>query len=304
MRHETRALAPIVLALAFLCSCRSGPQPAPATTPPPEPADRAAAPLIGITGAVVEPGAEGDDGLGNFRVTRTYRDAVARAGGIPVHLVPVPAERVGALLDELDGLVLAGGPDIDPTEYGETPHPSVSLLAAEREDFDLALAREAVRRRMPVLGICLGSQELNVALGGSLVQDLPSEVAGPIDHRQLDLEPLRQGVHEVTFVEGTRLASLYDQTTIRVNSAHHQAVDGLGQGLVVAARAPDGVIEGFVLPEHPFLVGVQFHPEIQTSPAGQHDRLFAAFVEAAAAYGTGRARDPGGSRDSGSLEER
>jgi putative glutamine amidotransferase len=240
--------------------------------------------VIGITGSVVLPGARGDSGLGNDRVTRTYREAITRAGALPLHLVPVPADRVAELLGALDGLLLAGGPDIDPAAYGEDPHPTVSVLPVERQQFDLALVEEAMARRLPVLGICLGSQLINVARGGDMIQDIPSEVGGAVSHRRLALADLRRGVHEVTLVEGTRFAGLYGVPTLRVNSAHHQAADRLGAGLVVAARAPDGVIEAHELPGHPFLIGVQFHPEMQTDPAGLHDKLFEEFVAAAAAY--------------------
>jgi len=161
-------------------------------------------------------------------------------------------------------------------------------MPTERQDFDLALAREALRRSMPILGICLGSQELNVVLGGTMIQDIPSEVGDAESHRRLDLVDLRRGVHEITFVPGTRVAEIYGSGTIRVNSAHHQAADDLGAGIVVAARAPDGIVEAWEIPDHPFLIGVQFHPELQTEPAGLHAPLFAAFVEACAAYRDGR----------------
>lgn len=267
-------------------ACQGGAQePCPST---PEPEARSSfegsAPVIGISGYVILPGTRGDDGLGSFRVTRTYRDAVARAGAVPVHLVPVPLDRVGHLLHRIDALVLAGGPDIDPALYDEEPHPTVSMVPQERLEFDMALIREAMDRQMPILGICLGSQELNVALGGALIQDIPSEVEGEVGHRRLDLEDLRAGVHEITIVAGTRLDGLYEPETIRVNSAHHQASDVLGEGLVPAARAADGVVEAFELPDYPFLIGVQFHPEIQTEPAGLHDALFLALVEAATTY--------------------
>ncbi len=162
----------LALSLA-LVSCASCPRP---DAPAPVDSTAAATPLVGISGYVIMPGTRGDDGLGNFRVTRTYRDAVVAAGAYPVHLVPVMTEDVGHVLDRLDGLLLAGGPDVDPREYGEEPHESVSILPSERQDFDMALAREALRREMPILGICLGSQELNVIHGGTLVQDIPSEV--------------------------------------------------------------------------------------------------------------------------------
>ncbi len=241
-------------------------------------------PVIGVTGYVELPGTDDGGSLGALRVTRTYRDALVRAGAVPVHLLPVPADRIGSLLDRVDGVVLCGGPDIDPAAYGEEPHDSVAVMPAERQEFDMAVAREAMARQMPLLGICLGFQEINVARGGAMIQDIPTEVGTEVTHRALALEDLRHGVHDVTLVPGTSLAALYDADTIRVNSAHHQASDVLAEGLVCAARAPDGVIEAAVDPALPFLVGVQYHPEIQTDPAGQHDALFRALVEAAAAY--------------------
>lgn len=245
-------------------------------------------PVVGMSGYVILPGTRGDNGLGAYRVTRTYPQALLGAGAMPVHLLPVPEDEVPALLDHVDGLLLCGGPDIDPATYGEEPHPSVERAPEERERFDLALAREAMRRQMPVLGICLGAQELNVARGGSLVQDLPTELGTGGTHRQTEIPAFRRGVHEVTAVPGTRIAALYGEATFRVNSAHHQACDVLGQGLRLAARAPDGVVEAFDDPDYPFLVGVQFHPEAQTDPPGQHEPLFRAFVEAAAAYRVAR----------------
>lgn len=241
-------------------------------------------PIIGITGYVIEPGTRGDNGLGNYRVTRTYRDAVVRAGGLAIHLVPVPPEQIPELVSQLDGLLLAGGPDIDPSAYDEEPHPTVSVLPEERQSFDVALAREAIRQDLPILGICLGSQILNVVHGGSLIQDIPSEVGQEVSHREVEIPQFRTGVHEITLVEGTPLAELYENTTIRVNSAHHQASDVMGEGLEIAARAPDGVVEAFYRPEYPFLIGVQYHPEGQTEPPGQHDALFQAFIEAAADF--------------------
>jgi putative glutamine amidotransferase len=242
-------------------------------------------PVIGLTGYVDLPGTEAGGELGKLRVTRTYRDALVRAGAVPVHLLPVPADRVGAALDHVDGLVMCGGPDIDPAAYGEQRHESVETMPTERQDFDMAVAREAMARRMPLLGICLGSQEINVARGGAMIQDLPTEVGTTVGHRELAIDDLRQGVHDITLVPDSRLAALYGGAeTIRVNSAHHQASDVLAEGLVAAAHAPDGVIEAFVDPALPLLIGVQFHPEIQTEPAGQHDPLFEALVEAAREY--------------------
>lgn len=287
---RTLVMALVVAAAAATFSCQPCPQQSDQSTIQPAAAAGldATVPVIGITGYVIEPGTRGDNGLGNFRVTRTYRDAVARAGAVPVHLVPVPEEEIDRLLDRLDAIVLAGGPDIDPAAYGEEPHPSISILPAERQQFDIALARRAIARQMPILGICLGSQELNVLHGGAMVQDIPSEVESDLSHREVEVEAFRRGVHQITIVEGTPLAELYDQLTFEVNSAHHQASDPLGEGLEVAARAPDGVIEGFYRPDYSFLIGVQYHPEGQQQPAGLHDRLFDALVEAASSYRASR----------------
>jgi putative glutamine amidotransferase len=284
MPKSVAAILGSILAVTVL----AGPVSSPAAIATEEQA-ASAPPRVGMSGYVLLPDPEKGRKLGGYRVTRTYRDALVRAGAMPVHLLPVATEHVAALLDGLDGLVLCGGPDLDPAVYGEAPHPTVKTMPDERQGFDLDLARAALQAGMPVLGICLGAQELNVVRGGSLIQDIPSEVGTSVPHRELDIADLRQGVHTIEFVAGTRIAALYDAPTIRVNSAHHQAVDRLGQGLVVAARAPDGVIEAWEAPAHRFLVGVQFHPELQTSPPGQHDRLFAVFVEACAAYRAERA---------------
>jgi len=241
-----------------------------------------APPVIGVTGPVF-PVDEGSSS-GQYVMKSAYRDALVAAGALPVHLVPLPQEGLAQVIDRLDGIVLTGGLDINPATYGEDPHPTVALLPRERQEFDFAVAREALRRRVPLLGICLGAQELNVVLGGSLVQDIPSEVEGQVTHRNREPEAIRQGAHPVTLVEGTLLAQLYERQTFNVTSLHHQAVERIGEGLVVAARSPDGVTEAFVHPQHPFLVGVQFHPELQHEPEGLHAPLFQAFVDASRRY--------------------
>jgi putative glutamine amidotransferase len=296
MRYSTHTMARMGIVIGVLAllstsslSCRPCPSQTAETIPPTTPeapiqAVSLGPPLIGISGYVIPPEDEGGEGLGYYRVTRTYRDAVIRAGGHPVHLVRVPDDQVAQLLSHLDGVILAGGPDIDPALFGEEQHPTVELLPRERQDFDIAIARAAAESGLPILGICLGSQEINVALGGDMIQDIPSEVESDVNHRTTGIERSRVGVHEITFEEGSRLAGFYEQSTISVNSLHHQASDDMAEGLVVEARAPDGVVEGYSMPDHPFLVGVQFHPEIQNDPPGLHDRLFQAFLEAAAAH--------------------
>ncbi len=275
-----------LLALVWLplaCAVSSTPAETAPTEPAPAPIEDGP-PIIGMTGYVDLPGTESGGSLGKLRVTRTYRDALVRAGAVPVHLVPVPEDRVDDVLDHVDGVVMCGGYDIDPAAYGEPRHESVETMPTERQDFDMAVAREAMARKMPLLGICLGSQEINVVRGGAMIQDIPTEVGTDVGHRKLDIEDLRKGAHDITLVPGTALAELYGTDTIRVNSAHHQASDVMAEGLVPAAHAPDGVVEAYVDPEMPFLIGVQYHPEMQTEPEGQHAPLFEALVAAAEEY--------------------
>jgi putative glutamine amidotransferase len=210
-----------------------------------------------------------------------YVKAVARAGGLPLVLAPVDAASIPALLERLDGLVLSGGSDVDPAHYGETPHPKLGPVFRERDDFELALCREALRRHQPTLAICRGHQVLNVATGGTLVQDLPSEASGGgVDHDP-DTERAAR-VHAVKILDGTRLRRLLGRESVTVNSFHHQAVRTLGQGLVATAWADDGVVEGVEDPARPFVVGVQWHPESFWREDEGFAALFAGLVAEAA----------------------
>ena len=251
---------------------------------PASPQDLARPVVIGVNGYVLAPGERGDDGRGQFQMTRAYWEALNVAGARAVHLVPVPEAEVGVLLDRVDGLLVTGGLDIDPVSYGEPRHETVDVLPPERQAFDFALLREALRREMPVLAMCLGAQELNVVLGGTLVQDIPSEVGERVPHGFADFAGNATAGASGRLVAGTPIAAMYGTTAIEVNSAHHQAVDSLGEGLAVAARAPDGVIEAFYAPRLPFVVGLQFHAELQTEPPGLHESLFTAFAHAARSY--------------------
>lgn len=207
------------------------------------------APRVGVTGA-----------------TAPLREVLARQGLIVVDLVPDErtADRV---LDALDGLVLGPGADLDPGLYGQPAHPTVVPLPIARQTQDLALAVAAVGRDLPVLGICLGAQELAVGLGGSLIQDVPSQVPNSVDHR---------AAHAIAVEPGSPVAQWLGPGT-GVISNHHQAVDVLPEGLVVAARAPDGVLEAFYAPERSFVVGVQYHPE--SDPSDTQLRMWQALAE-------------------------
>jgi putative glutamine amidotransferase len=208
-------------------------------------------------------------------VYTTYVDAVRRAGAIPL-LVPPQTENSEELLDQVDGVLLAGGNDCDPTLYGEESHPSVEPMDVRRQENDLALARRARERGIPTLGICLGLQVMNVAAGGTLIQDIDSELETDIEHAS---EPEHRARHPVLVEGGTRLSSILGERELLVNSSHHQAIKRLGEGLEVTAHAPDGIVEGIEDPRHPFYVGVQWHPEDMPKEASA-SKLFEAFIEA------------------------
>jgi len=214
------------------------------------------APRIGVTG--ITRAVSGADRSG---VNSAYVRAVLRAGGIPLILVPlIGVEHNGPILDVIDGLVLTGGEDVDPAFYGHEPHPALGSVDQVRDAFELALFRDAWVRRLPVLAICRGIQLVNVALGGSLWQDIAAQRPGALPHQQPDGRDAR--THGVTITAGSRLAGALGTTRCQVNSFHHQSIRGLAPGLVITARAPDGEIEGVEsAPVDPWLLAVQWHPE-------------------------------------------
>lgn len=215
----------------------------------------------------------------------TYVDALRRAGAVPVVIPPQP-ENAAAVIENLDGLVLAGGFDCDPALYGEKRHPSVEPMDVRRQENDLALARAARERGIPTLGICLGLQMMNVAGGGTLFQDIDSQMKTHIRHVS---EPENRARHAVAIRAGTHLASILRENEMEVNSSHHQAIRNVGEGFRVTAEAPDGIVEGLEDPRLPFYVGVQWHPEDmvgETSAA----KLFGAFVAAARDFAEARNR--------------
>ena len=206
-----------------------------------------------------------------------YVDRVTAAGGTPLQIPPLDdPSLVPRILDVLDGVVIVGGEDIDPSLYGETPLATHRAAPARRLAFDVALVRAILERRTPVLGVCYGCQLLAVVAGGALVQHIPSQIEDPVRHAGSfpDLP-----VHPIRIASGTRLASIFDANVATVNSAHHQAPKRVASDWVVSATAPDGVIEAFEAPGDRFLVGVEWHPELMDDDA--HRRLFGALVEAA-----------------------
>jgi putative glutamine amidotransferase len=205
--------------------------------------------------------------------------SVEQAGASPVVLPPLRPEDAPGLLDRLDGLLLSGGGDVDPALYGAIPHPRLGRVDRRRDDFELALVREALARDLPVLAICRGQQVLNVATGGTLLQDIPSELGGAMNHDAPGRR--RNRSHAVAVVPGTRLREIMGRQDLSVNSFHHQAVARSGAGLVVSARCPqDGVIEGLEMPGRRFVVAVQWHPESFWSRPDSFQPLFDAHAEA------------------------
>ncbi|HEX4483579.1 MAG TPA: gamma-glutamyl-gamma-aminobutyrate hydrolase family protein [Solirubrobacteraceae bacterium] len=197
-----------------------------------------------------------------------YIEEVHRAGGLAVMLPPDPAlvERPDEALELLDGLLLAGGADIDPASYGQPPHVETQDAVPERDAFEIALTRAAIERDLPVLGICRGMQLINVALGGTLNQHLP-EHFGHEQHRRV-IGTFDGSEHDVEVLDGTLAMSVIGAGLHGTKSHHHQGVDRLGEGLRVGARAPfDELVEAVELPERSFVLGVQWHPEADpTSP--------------------------------------
>lgn len=232
-----------------------------------------------------------DEG-GRVDLPGEYVDALRRAGALPV-LVPPGDTDPSEVLGHVDALLLSGGGDLDPGTYGGAHHPSVYLTDGERDRSELALVRGAVERRLPIFAICRGLQVLNVALGGTLHVHLPDVVGDEVAHRAPPREPI---AHPVAAEAGSLVARLAGATELDPMSWHHQAVDRLAPGLRVVARAPDHVVEAVEHDEHPFLLAVQWHPELTAATDAAQQRLFDGFVEAARAVGAelSDSRTPGG----------
>lgn len=222
-----------------------------------------------------------------YTLNAAYARAVVAAGGVPLAL-PLQAAEAAELLDVLDGLLLSGGGDVDPARFGAgSVHPAAYGISAERDQFELDLLEVALRQDTPVLCICRGIQVLNVALGGTLIQDIPSQpqTGYRVQHRQQVAGiPAHDPGHEVTLAEQSLLRELVNQPMLPVNSFHHQAIDRLALGLAAIARATDDTIEAVTMPERRFVLGVQWHPELMFAHHPVQLTLFQALVDAARAH--------------------
>jgi putative glutamine amidotransferase len=236
-------------------------------------------PLIGITGdkgRAFEP-----PHRPTFALGRPYVGAIQAAGGLPVIIPPtLSKDELHKLFERLDGLLLSGGGDIDPAIWGGPLHPATKEISADRDRAELALARWALAEDKPMLAICRGIQVMNVAAGGTLVQDIPSQIPNALPHRYSDDRPRDFVAHTVRVEAGTRLASMLGAMEVATNSWHHQSCLEPGQGIVYTAWSPDGVVEAAEVPGHRFAVAVQWHPEEMFHNRADMLALFRALVEA------------------------
>ncbi len=243
---------------------------------------RRGAPVIGIT-ADISPAKRDSNGAAREAthfLPHRYCRAVEKAGGVALIL---PAMNSSAaltrLFDLVDGLLISGGDfDIHPSYYGETPVPGLGVIKQERTEFELNLTAAALKRDLPVLGLCGGEQAINVVLDGTLYQDIRSQLPEAGNHQQSDKK--ETGGHRIVVHQRTRLREILRRQSVEVNTTHHQAVKVLGKGLIVNATADDGLIEGIESERHSFVMGLQWHPEVLALRYQHQRRIFSAFTAA------------------------
>lgn len=241
-------------------------------------------PLIGIVPDFREGCANGYSKRDYFALRANHVDMINKAGGAAL-ILTYDYSLIDNYLEALDGIMIVGGYfDINPKKYGEKNiHPTVKLNAV-REDFEYALGKAAMKTNIPFLGICNGMQLLNSLHHGKVIQHIPDE-ANLMDHEQSHVEGFNDyhiAYHDVAILENSKLHSIVEEDTIKTNSSHHQAARSVGKGLKVSAYASDGVIEALEKTDHPYCIGVQWHPEFETSDADR--KIFESFVEASAKY--------------------
>jgi len=233
-----------------------------------------------FTVAVTATTRQEEDDTRRVRLSATYVDALERAGLVPLIIPPLSnTHAAAAILESVDGILLTGGEDVNPALFGQKPHPKLKTVNDQRDITEIALVLEAQRRKKPMLAICRGIQILNVALGGSLIQDIPAECEGARDHDDGSSRQTRS--HPIAVEPTSRTAAALGTTSCSVNSLHHQAVKDVAPGLHVTARSPDGIIEA-VEPDDVdwWALAVQWHPEDMSDSPEPWDRgLFKAFAE-------------------------
>ena len=229
-----------------------------------------------------------------FYLARSYSEAVEAAGGLPFHISLIPRRGyIAALMETVDGVLLPGSDsDVDPLRYGREPHQHLGSVQPLKDETDALILEEVERRRTPLLAICFGLQILNVARGGTLIQDIPAQMPKAIKHQQG--APRDRRSHRVRLLEGSALADLAGSDHLLVNSHHHQAIETVGRELVAAAWTADGLVEALEDPrDDRFVLGVQWHPEIAWERDNFSQALFQRFVAAAGEYARAQTKELG-----------
>jgi putative glutamine amidotransferase len=211
----------------------------------------------------------------NYTLPASYIESITSCDGIPIILPPTMNMDVEKILSEVEGILLTGGVDVDPSLYGEPPLPRLGKIDPLRDYYEINLTRKALQKKKPVLAICRGIQVLNVALGGTLYQDIYTQIENPIKHGQT--APRFHPTHNVEILKDSKLYEIFKTSEIRVNSFHHQAIKDLGQNLIATAWSGDGLIEGVEKNDEEFVLGVQWHPERMIK--GEMIKIFKAFIE-------------------------
>ncbi|MEW9702001.1 gamma-glutamyl-gamma-aminobutyrate hydrolase family protein [Paenibacillus sp. SI8] len=230
-------------------------------------------PIIGITSTIVKLHEYSEGAY----VHRDYHQSVEASGGLPIVLPLTSPETFKQLLDLCDGVIFTGGEDVDPSAYGEEPSPQLGTIFPERDRIELEAIRRTIEADKPLFAICRGVQVLNVACGGTLYQDLPSEYPGTLEHVQRGVARGKDS-HAVHVEEDSELGRIFGYNQVRVNSLHHQALRTIGAKLVVTAFSPDGVVEAVEHQGSAFAIGVQWHPESMYETDTNMQKLFQAFV--------------------------
>ena len=238
-------------------------------------------PVIGISGSLIIDSSGSFAGYKRSYVNNDYILSVIKNGGIPF-IIPFNEneEVIKAQIEMVDGLLLSGGQDVAPKNYGEEPTPKLGDIFPERDDFEYGLLKAALEAKKPILGICRGSQIINTYFNGSLYQDLSYIGTEVLKHNQENSPSMV--THSVMIDKSSKLFDIFGEEKIRVNSFHHQAVKKVGDGLAISAKAPDGVIEAIEKTDYPFLVAVQWHPEMLHLTVEMMNKLFIRFIKEAA----------------------
>lgn len=216
-----------------------------------------------------------------YTLPKSYVQAIENAGGLPVVLPPIEnVEMIREYLEHIDGLLLTGGVDVDPLLFGYEPVPEMGRIDPYRDFFEMHLAKAALEKGMPILGICRGCQLLNIAAGGTVIQDIPSALGRDKVIKHSQTAPRWYATHTVEFTAGSKLERVFGTRNLSINSYHHQAIKDPAPGFTVTALAKDGVVEAIEKEDHPFLIGVQWHPELMFQRNPIFTNLFKSFVEA------------------------